>query len=512
MQRTPWSQLGKGAFADALAGDPVEGGLWVGFFEGGILYPRTAGSSGPTLRRTDLGVGRVNDFRIESDGTLWVTTEGGLSRLKNGRLVTLKRKNGLPCDRIHWSIEDNLHSVWLYTACGLVRISRSDLDECATAIERDKNSAASLHPAVFNSSDGLRARANAGGFSPHVTKSSDGKLWFFPLEGLSSIDPGRLPLDASPPPVYIEQLKADRLIHTSTFDSKDRLALPPLVRDLEIEYTALSIAAPEKLRFRYKLEGHDRDWVDAGTRRQAFYNDLAPRHYRFRVMASNTDGVWKEAGAALDFSIAPAYYRDCRRIVSLIVAALLASLAALYQVRVRYLKHQFNIRLEARVGERTRIARELHDTLLQSFQGVLLKFSAVKYVMRSRPDEVEETLERLVDQARKAVTEGRDAVQGLRSSTVIANDLCFRHHLACGRARCRSRRIGLPGVSSVCGWEIQGLTTRWSGMKFTRSPASRCAMRSSTRRRGGSRCRSGMTRGSFTYNSWMTERASTRRS
>jgi signal transduction histidine kinase/ligand-binding sensor domain-containing protein len=424
VERTSWSQLGKSPFADALAGDPLQGGLWVGFFEGGILYFKDGRVLRSYTSADGLGVGRINDFRIESDGTLWITTEGGLSRLKNGRLVTLTRKNGLPCDRIHWSIEDNLHSVWLYTACGLVRVSRRDLDECATAIERNKNSSAYLHPAVFNSSDGLRARANAGGFSPHVTKSPDGRLWFFPLEGLSSVDPARLLLDGAPPPVYIEQLRADRLIHTSTSDLKDRLALPPLVRDLEIEYTALNIAAPEKLRFRYKLEGHDRDWVDAGIRRQAFYNDLAPRHYRFRVMASNTDGVWKEAGAALDFSIAPAYYQTAW-FVSLIVAAVLASLAALYQVRLRYLKHQFNIRLEARVGERTRIARELHDTLLQSFQGVLLKFSAVKYVLRSRPDEVEETLERLIDQARKAITEGRDALQGLRSSTVIANDLAF---------------------------------------------------------------------------------------
>ncbi len=424
VQQISWSQLGKSAFADAIAADPLQGGLWVGFFEGGILYFKDGRVLRSYTPADGLGVGRVNDFRIESDGTLWITTEGGLSRLKNGRLVTLTRKNGLPCDRVHWSIEDNLHSVWLYTACGLVRISRSDLDECATAIEGNNNSTASLHQTVFNSSDGLRARANAGGFSPHVTKSPDGRLWFFPLEGLSSVDPARLLLDGSPPPVYIEQLRADRLIHTSTSNPKDHLALPPLVRDLEIEYTALSIAAPEKLRFRYKLEGHDRDWVDAGTRRQAFYNDLAPRNYRFRVMASNTDGVWNEAGAALDFSIAPAYYQTTW-FVSLVVAAVLASLAALYQVRLSYLKHQFNIRLEARVGERTRIARELHDTLLQSFQGVLLKFSAIKYVMRSRPDEVEETLERLMDQARKAITEGRDAVQGLRSSTVMANDLAL---------------------------------------------------------------------------------------
>jgi signal transduction histidine kinase/ligand-binding sensor domain-containing protein len=424
VQQTSWSELGQKGFADALAVDPLKGGIWVGFFGGGLLYFQD-GHVVKSYHSTDrTAETRVNDFRIESDGTLWITTEGGLSRLKDGRLVTLTTRNGLLCDRIHWTIEDNLHSVWIYTACGLLRVSRSELDACAAAIEKDKNTPAKIHPMVFDSSDGLRARANAGGFSPHVTKSPDGRLWFFPLDGLSSIDPARIPLDSSPPPVHIETLTADRLIHSISADPKDRLVLQPLVRDLEIEYTALSFAAPEKLRFRYKLEGRDRDWVDAGTRRQAFYNDLAPRTYRFRVMASKTDGVWKEAGVALDFSIAPAYYQTIW-FVSLIVATVLASLAALYQVRLRYLKHQFNIRLEARVGERTRIARELHDTLLQSFQGVLMKFSGVKYVMRSRPGEVEETLDRLLDQARAAITEGRDAVQGLRSSTVMANDLAF---------------------------------------------------------------------------------------
>ncbi len=134
----------------------------------------------------------------------------------------------------------------------------------------------------------------------------------------------------------------------------------------------MSFAAPEKVRFRYLLEGYDREWIDAGNRRQAFYTNLPPRHYRFRVMACNNSGVWNKAGAALDFAIAPAYYQTIWfRLAS--VAAFLAFLAALYYLRMQYLTHQFHLRLEERVGERTRIARELHDTLLQSFQGVLMK-------------------------------------------------------------------------------------------------------------------------------------------
>jgi len=173
--------------------------------------------------------------------------------------------------------------------------------------------------------------------------------------------------------------------------------------------------------FRYKLEGWDRDWQDAGTRRQAFYSNLPPRNYRFRVMACNNSGVWNEAGTFLNFFVAPAYYQTTWFRLSCVVA-FLGLLVALYRLRLRRLVRQFNMTLEARLAERTRIARELHDTLLQSFQGVLLKFHVVTYMLTDRP-EAQKSLESVIEQARQAITEGRDAVQGLRSSTVIKNDL-----------------------------------------------------------------------------------------
>src|SRR5262249_30050935 len=158
-----------------------------------------------------------------------------------------------------------------------------------------------------------------------------------------------------------------------------------------------------------KLEGWDRDWQEVGNRRQAFYNNLPPRNYRFRVTASNNSGVWNEAGGFLDFSIAPAYYQTTWFRLSS-VAAFLLFLGGLYQLRQRQLARQFNIRLEERVRERTRIARDLHDTLLQSFQGVLLRFHTVTYLLPDRPDEARNTLESVIEQAREAITEGRDAV------------------------------------------------------------------------------------------------------
>jgi len=195
-----------------------------------------------------------------------------------------------------------------------------------------------------------------------------------------------------------------------------------LIRDLEIDYTALSLVAPEKIQFRYMLEGHDKDWQDVGNRRQAFYTNLPPANYRFRVMACNNSGVWNETGAYFDFTITPAYYQTTWFRLKC-VAGFLLLLGALYRLRLRQVARQFNMRLEERVGERTRIARELHDTLLQSFQGVLLKFSAVRFLLPPGADEAQKTLGKAIDQAEQAIADGRDAVQGLRSSTVPDNDL-----------------------------------------------------------------------------------------
>jgi signal transduction histidine kinase/ligand-binding sensor domain-containing protein len=404
----PWARFGHHDPALALAVDRVRGGLWIGFNQGGLVY-----YDGGQLRESYTAIGRVNDLRSDPDGTLWAATDGGISRVRDGRIATLSSRNGLPCDSTHWMLEDDAHSVWLYTTCGLARMPRAELDEWA-------GSGRSVHATVFDSSDGVRVLEDNGGYTPHAAKSMDGKLWFLPSDGASVIDPDHIPFNRLPPPVHIEQITADRKPYEVTSGA---LRLPPLVRDLEIEYTALSLLAPEKVRFRFKLEGHDRDWrEDVNNRREAVYSDLPPGPYRFRVAASNNSGVWNEAGAAVDFSIAPAYYQTGWFRFS-VVAALLFLVAAVYQLRLFYLKRQFAVSLEARVSERTRIARDLHDTLLQSFQGVLLKFYAVMFALPDRPADARKTLESAIEQARVAIAEGREAIQGLRTSVVIKNDL-----------------------------------------------------------------------------------------
>jgi len=374
-----------------------------------------------------MGEGFVGHLRFDQDSVLWAATDGGLSRVKAGRVATLTSKSGLPCDTVHWSMEDDAHSLWLYMACGLVRIARPELDVWAAAMDKggvDKETDATqvIHPTVFDSSDGVRASAVVGGLSPRVTKSSDGRLWFVTRDGVSVIDPGHPAFNRPPPPVHVEQVTADRKTYDSTSAANGQVSLPALTRDLQIEYTALSLVAPEKNRFRYRLEGWDRDWQDAGNRRQAFYNNLPPRSYRFRVIASNNSGVWNEAGASLDFAIAPAYYQTTWFQTAIAIATLVLLWAA-YQFRVRRIAYEFDLRLDERVNERTRVARELHDTLLQTFHGVLFRFQAAANMLPERPAEAKEQFESAIDRAAQAITEGRDAIQDLRASTVVTNDL-----------------------------------------------------------------------------------------
>ena len=422
VQDTPWTRMGHEDYALDLAVDPLRPGLWAGFYKGGIAYFADGQVRASYSTANGLGEGRVNDLRFDPDGTLWAATEGGLSRLKNGRIATLNSKNGLPCDSTHWAIRDDAGSFWLYTTCGLLRVARSEVDAWAAAVDAGAAPRLAIHATVFDSSDGVRTVEDLGGYTPHVAKASDGRLWFLPSDGASVVDPHHLPFNRLPPPVHLEQITADRKTYSLASPGSARLTLPALVQNLEIDYTALSLVAPEKVLFRYKLEDWDQDWQEAGTRRQAFYTHLSPATYRFRVAACNNSGVWNEVGASLDFAVAPAYYQTAWFRLSS-VAALLALLALLYRLRLRQAARYFNIRMEERVSERTRIARDLHDTLLQSFQGVLLKFHAVTYILPDRPAEAQRALSGAIEEAREAIAEGRDAVQGLRSSSVATNDI-----------------------------------------------------------------------------------------
>jgi signal transduction histidine kinase/ligand-binding sensor domain-containing protein len=414
VEHIPWARFGHNYASVALLPDCLQGGLWLGFPHGGIVYLKDGQIRSSYDAADGLGNGAVMDLELGSDGAVWAATEGGLSRVKDGRITTLTRKNGLPCDAVEGVIEDNDHSFWLYMPCGLVRIARSELNAWVS------NSKRNVQTTVYDSSDGAWTFGRHGRHTPYMTKSPNGKIWFSCPDGASVIDPRHLPFNTLPPPVYVTQMIANG----RKYDASQGLRLPARVRDLSIDYTALSLVAPEKVHFRFKLAGQDPDWREVVNEREVQYSNLEPGTYTFRVTACNNSGVWNQAGAFLDFSIAPAYYQT-DWFLTLCVAAFMAMLWGLYRLRVRQMAREFDIRTEERLGERMRIARDLHDTLLQSFHGLLLRLQAVSNLLPTRPAEAKQTLDGAIDETAQAITEGRDAVQGLRSSTVETNDLAL---------------------------------------------------------------------------------------
>jgi signal transduction histidine kinase/ligand-binding sensor domain-containing protein len=411
IDQVPGPKLGGGPGTGGLSTDP-DGGVWVGLFSGGLAYYSQGQVRTFPLTERPNGSVRVMDLSRDRDGTLWVATANGLTRISKGNVATLTTVNGLPCNKIHWLIEGDASSYWLYTQCGLIRVARTELDAWATDPKR------TIHVATFDAADGVRLVPTLSGMHPQVAKSSDGKIWFVNYGTVSFFDPSRMTGNMLAPPVRVEQITADH----RTYDAKSGLRLPPLVRDISIDYTALSLVAPEKVRFKYKLEGQDPTWREVVNDREARYSNLAPGAYRFRVIASNNSGLWNEEGATLDFRIAPAYWQTVW-FRALCVVAFVSFLWMLYWLRVRQLAREFDSRLETRVEERTRIARELHDTLLQSFNGVLLRFRTAHKLLTKRPDEARQVLESAIDEARSALIEGREAVQGLRSSVIETNEL-----------------------------------------------------------------------------------------
>jgi len=442
VERIPWDKFGHKDPATAMIPDPVNGGLWLGFVNGGIAWVREGQVQTSYSAKDGLATGRVSDLRIDREGALWAATEGGLSRLKNGRIATWSSKNGLPCDTVHWSVEDDTRSMWLMTSCGLVRVARTELDAWAAG---GNNATWKIHPTAFDSSDGVNTQAFFGSQTPHVAKSPDGKLWFYNVDGVGVVDPRHLLFNKLPPPVHIEQITADRKTYDTGSNPNPRL--PPLVRDLVIDYTALSLAAPEKIQFKYKLEGHDRDWEEVGNRRQAFYNDLPPRHYRFRVAAANNSGVWNEAGASLDFEVAAAYYQTIW-FQALCVLWAAALLWLLYRLRLRQMSARVNLLYQERLAERTRIARDLHDTLLQSLAGVSLQLDGISKQAATAPEKTPSLIARVREQVDSAFREARTKVWNLRSTSLEAQGLE-------GALRQLVERMG-PTMTARCNVTVTG--------------------------------------------------------
>ncbi|HLJ44371.1 MAG TPA: two-component regulator propeller domain-containing protein [Bryobacteraceae bacterium] len=392
---TPWSSFNNEE-AVVIEPDRRSGALWLGLSKGGVAHfkPGSAIHTFPTK-------GIVKDLHLAADGGLFIATDHGFSRLLKGRLDPFTKGNGLPCEAVHAMVEDDNGALWLNTECGLVRIDHEEM--AAWVADPGKR----IHVRVYDQSDGMHLSREANGYARRAAKSKDGRLWFATLNGVAVVDPKHLPENRLKPPVVIDRIMADR----RPFGT-NHATLPPLTRDLEIGYEALSFVAPEKVRYRYRLDGYDTDWKDDRGRRQAVYTNLGPKTYRFQVIACNNDGVWNNVGAAIEFSIAPAFYQTLW-FQSLCAAAFLMALFAAYRLRVRVLQNRITLRYKGVLDERTRISRELHDTLLQNIAGFALQLGGLAKTVTA-PDGARDHLHDLRQQAEEWLRDARQTVVDIR--------------------------------------------------------------------------------------------------
>lgn len=385
-----------------------QGGLWLNLHE--FMAHRQSGAQMPLAIRLDIHGDYFGDMVSDRRGALWISAQNGVLRFAGGKAQLLGTRNGLPCVAHGYPIFDRQGSLWLVLRCGIIRIDRESLDHW---IEHPEARVSALRLDVF---DGVQTGFTD--FQPAVSVDRDGRLWIVNGSDVQMLDPAHLHLNPYPPPVHIEKLIADQtnVALTST------VRLPPLTRDIEIDYTGLSFVMPQRVRFRYWLDGHDNAWQDGGTRRSAFYTNLAPGTYRFQVTACNNSGVWNRQGAALAFVILPAWYQTTWFRLAAFLSALFLSYA-LYLLRMRRYAAAMRGRFSERLDERTRIARELHDTLLQSFHGLMFRFQAARNLMPQKPESAMQVLDEAILATEQAIAESRDAIRDLRPEPAAQNDL-----------------------------------------------------------------------------------------
>ena len=359
------------------------------------------------------GVDVGNVSAIQARGPdVWIGGEFGLQRLDQGRFRTLHALNDEALRGISGIVQTANGDLWLNGLGGIVHLAHEEI------VKAMKDPAYKVSAERFDRRAGLPGLASQLRQMPTAVEGTDGRLWFTVINGVVWIDPTRASRATSAPPVSIQSVFAD-----------DKLQEPGAVArfasgtsSVRIVYAAVSLLNPEAVRFRYRLSGIDEGWREAALETAVTYRSLTPGAYRFEVGATDPSGRWSDRTASTDFTILPAFYQTAWfRVLCLVMVLALAW--AGYQLRVRQLRQRFEMTLDARVAERTRIARDLHDTLLQSFHGLLLRFQTALNLLPDRPAESKQVLASAIDQAAEAITEGRDAVQGLRASATETNDL-----------------------------------------------------------------------------------------
>lgn len=400
---------------EGLASDQVRtlladqrGALWIGTHGGGVS--KYENGEFVTYAKSDgLAGSRVSASYQDDDGSLWFATRNGLSRFKDGKFFNFTSENGLLVSFVYAMLDDGRGNFWFSCAQGLFRVSKAELRDLADGRIRKVTSI------DYGVRDGMKTRAYNVGNQPAAWKTNDGALMFCSMKGVVVVDPNRLYSSGLVPPVNIEKV----VINKQQLQLTPGAELPVGSGEIEIHYAALSYVSPEKLRFRYMLEGVDKEWVDAGVRRFAYYANLPPGRYKFRVIAGYLDGPWNESGTSFGFYLKPRFYQTSVFVILVIAVAMLFA-ALLYRLRMIELKARYS----AVLGERNRIAREIHDTLAQNLSGIALQLDAVSMHTTDMPPSLSERLDQACHLVRYSLAEARRAVSDLRS------DALERHELA----------------------------------------------------------------------------------
>jgi signal transduction histidine kinase/streptogramin lyase len=392
----------------------LSGSLWIGTSAG--LSRMHGGAFTNYMVAQGLSNNTVTAIAGDTTGTLWLGTNGGgLNRLRPAAQEKAAihafpfSSQALP-GTIYGILEDRGGNLWLSSKTGIFRVSIARLNAAGGD--------SPIEVTAYGTADGMNIRECSGSGHPAAWKLADGSLWFATLDGVSFVDPAHTPENRVPPPVEIEKILVDDRVR----NVRGELKIKPGANRLEFQYAGLSFVAPQKVRYRYQLEGFDRGWIEAGSRRAAFYTNLPPGSYRFRVLAANNDGVWNTAGASVGLRLLPHFYQTWW-FYSALALALLALGYLIYRWRVVQVEAQWS----AVLRERGRIAREIHDTLAQGFVGISVQLELVARLLTGSrgaapPDPVLEQLDQARALVRASLADARTSIWDLRSEATGSPD------------------------------------------------------------------------------------------
>jgi signal transduction histidine kinase/ligand-binding sensor domain-containing protein len=445
-------------FIRSLLAD-ADGSLWIGTRRGlthwtGLKAGSSSSASMETFTQASgLGSDLVGAMTRDSNGGLWVATLAGLSRLSGGKIANYTTANGLSSnvvtallsrgdgtlligtedhgwnlwdgqrftaqsrdgqtpanlDRtgIHAILDDNAGHLWFATGNG---IARCDWTLNATGPGKAMAGAGCAHWLEFGAADGLHSRETAANNHPSAWRSRDGLLWFATPKGLVEADPAHFPVNAVPPPVELERFAVDD-VPQALRAANSFIEIPAGHAHFQFDYAGLSFTAPQKVRYRFMLEGFDRGWTEAGVRRSAYYTNIPPGRYTFRVQAANNDGLWNTSGAALAFELLPHFYQTVWFDL-LLLAFAVGMVVVLLRLRLRRAEGEFR----AVLGERNRIAREIHDTLAQGYVGVSVQLEVLAELLRkNKPEAAAKHLDLTRGYVREGLDDARQSIWALRS-------------------------------------------------------------------------------------------------